>query len=426
MANNSDRFLRTEGRSTGLKSEVKMEVAKVSEFDSQAQYRSNDRDRSYDLAGRSSPRGSSKSSRRDKGGDVGYDRRGSSRKSGGSRDSSYERYGSRDSSRERYRGRESRREMRDKLSRYRDNSMDRFEREKYKERRETSRYDEGYRDNNNVELQNLTNKSDREHDIKKGHTGQDWWTCETKRVKSSGYAEIGSRGGRAQSTREVQVSMGYDGKHSHDEVSDGAKKVAEPVSVMEKVCSFLAEVSSNGILYRDGHERKVAEIEREEKEVRRKSKEKLARLKAIREAAVMELENVKAFRVVVQKLAEVQRRVAGSRPALVAGGLSSLPLIGESKVKTEGTESEVEESLLTQPPVSEPVESSGCSGGGSVVGDRGHGDSDRGHRGSDRGHGGSEGGGEDQESEESGAAKYDGSSGLLESDGTPDELMDQE
>ncbi|XP_067930593.1 serine/threonine-protein kinase fray2-like [Watersipora subatra] len=83
---------------------------------------------------------------RDKG-DVGYDRRGSSRRPGGSRDTSYERYGIRDSSRERYRGRESPREMRDKLSRYRDNSMDRFEGEKYKERRETSRYDEGYRDN---------------------------------------------------------------------------------------------------------------------------------------------------------------------------------------------------------------------------------------------------------------------------------------
>ena len=37
--------------------------------------------------------------------------------------------------------------MREKLSRYRGNSMDKFEGEKYKERRETSRYDEGYRDN---------------------------------------------------------------------------------------------------------------------------------------------------------------------------------------------------------------------------------------------------------------------------------------
>ncbi|XP_067933110.1 serine/threonine-protein kinase fray2-like [Watersipora subatra] len=231
MANNSDRFLRTEGRSTDLKSEVKREVAKVSEFDSRAQYRSDDRDRSYDSVGRSSPRGSPKSSRgyygseehntsrygtrgreynkdsdsrkyRDNSrerhvsryrassregsedrvcynckhsghemrscpsikcfscgrrghvsrycrnrGDVGYDRQGSSRRSGGSRDNSYERYGIRDSSGEMYRGRESPHEMRDKLSRYRDNSMDRFEGEKYKERRETSRYDEGYRDN---------------------------------------------------------------------------------------------------------------------------------------------------------------------------------------------------------------------------------------------------------------------------------------
>ncbi|XP_067939537.1 uncharacterized protein [Watersipora subatra] len=235
MANHSDRFVRADSRGSELKSEFKREVAKVSEFDSRAQYRSNDRDRSYDSAGRSSPRGSPSSSKRycsncseehdtstcrygtrgreynkdsgsrkyrdnsreryvsrhgensresrdrvcyncrgsghemrscphikcfscgrrghvsrycrDKGGDVGYDRRGSSRRSGGSRDSSYERYGSRDISRERYRGRESPREMRDKSSRYRDKSMDRFEGEKYKERRETSRYDEGYRDN---------------------------------------------------------------------------------------------------------------------------------------------------------------------------------------------------------------------------------------------------------------------------------------
>ncbi|XP_067943273.1 DNA-binding protein HEXBP-like [Watersipora subatra] len=201
MANNSDRFQKNEGRSTDLKSEVKREVSKISEFDSRAQYRSNDRDRSYDSVGRSSPRGSPRSSRgyygseehdtsrygtrgreynkdsgsrkyrdnsrkmyvsrhgensrenidrvcyncrgsghemrscphikcfscgrrghvsrycRDKGGDVGYDRRGSSRRSGGSRDSSYERYGSRDISRGRYRGRESPRETRDKLSR---------------------------------------------------------------------------------------------------------------------------------------------------------------------------------------------------------------------------------------------------------------------------------------------------------------------
>ncbi|XP_067947409.1 serine/arginine-rich splicing factor 4-like [Watersipora subatra] len=244
MANNSKRFLRTEGKSTDLKSEVKREVAKVSEFDRRAQYRSNDRNRSYDSAGRSSPRGSPKSSRRyygseehdtsrygtrgresnkdsdsrkhrdnsrerhvsryransregsedrvcyncicsghemrscpsikcfscggrghvsrycsNKGGDVGYDRRGSSRKSGGSRDNSYERYGSR----ERYRGRESPRETRDKLSRYRDNSIDRLEGERYKERRETSRYDERSRDNSkgrSVRFSGLRDKYD--------------------------------------------------------------------------------------------------------------------------------------------------------------------------------------------------------------------------------------------------------------------------
>ncbi|XP_067949666.1 serine/threonine-protein kinase fray2-like [Watersipora subatra] len=297
MANNSDRFLRNEGRSTDLKSEVKREVAKVSEFDSRAQYRSNDRDRSYDSVGRSSPRGSPRSRRgyygseehdtsrygtrgreynkdsgsrkyrdnsreRDKGGDVGYNRRGSSRRPGGSRDNSYERYGIRDSSRERYRGRESPREIRDKFSRYRDSSMDRFEGEKYKERRETSRSSYVSDD---VELQNLTNKSDRESEVKKSHTGQDWWTCKTKGVKSSEYVEIGSQRGTAQGIRDVQVSMEYDREHGHDE---------------------------------------VAEIEREEREVRRKLKEKLAKLKAKRETAVMELENVKAFRVVVQELAE--------------------------------------------------------------------------------------------------------------------------
>ncbi|XP_067933345.1 octapeptide-repeat protein T2-like [Watersipora subatra] len=77
--------------------------------------------------------------------EVGYDRRGSSRRSGGSRDNSNERYGSRDSSRERYRGRESPHEIRDKFGRYKDNSMDRFEGEKYKERRARSQY-EGYQD----------------------------------------------------------------------------------------------------------------------------------------------------------------------------------------------------------------------------------------------------------------------------------------
>ncbi|XP_067944904.1 transcription termination factor Rho-like [Watersipora subatra] len=137
MANSSDRFLRGEGRSTDLKSEVKREVAKVSEFDSRVQYRSKDRDRSHDSADKSSPRGSPRSSREDRK-EVGYDGRGSSRRSGGSRDNSYERYGSRDSSGERYRGRESPREIRGQFGRYRDNSMDRFEGEKYKERYQDS------------------------------------------------------------------------------------------------------------------------------------------------------------------------------------------------------------------------------------------------------------------------------------------------
>ncbi|XP_067931713.1 arginine and glutamate-rich protein 1-like [Watersipora subatra] len=275
MANRSDRFVRADSRGSDLKSEIKKEVARVSECGSRAQYRSNGRDRSYDSPGRSSPRGSPSSGRRDKGGDVGYDRRSSSRRSGGSRDSSYERYGSRDISRERYRSRESPREMRDKFSRY--------------------------RDKNDVELQNLPNKSDRESEVKKGHTGQDWWTCKTKGVKSSEYVEVGSQQGTAQGIRDVQVSMEYDREHSHDGVREGAEKVAEPGSVMEKVCSFLAEVSSNGMLDRESHEKKVAKIEREEREVWRKSKEKFAKLKVKRETAVMELENVKAFRVVVQK-----------------------------------------------------------------------------------------------------------------------------
>ena len=118
--------------------------------------------------------------------------------------------------------------------------------------------------------------------------------CETKGVTSSGCAvverytvnqlkdsggKIGSQGEMALGTREVKVFMGRNRKHSPAEVSESAKQVAEPVSVMEKVCSFLADVSSNGILDRDGHERKVTKIEREEKEVRRKSKKKLARLK---------------------------------------------------------------------------------------------------------------------------------------------------
>ncbi|XP_067938837.1 uncharacterized protein [Watersipora subatra] len=206
--------------------------------------------------------------------------------------------------------------------------------------------------------------------------------------------------------------MGCDGEQSHDEVREGAEKVAEPVSVMEKVCSFLAEVSSNGMLDREGHEKKVAEIEREEREVRRKSKEKLAKLKAKREAAVMELENVKAFRVVVQELAEVQRRIAGSRPALVAGEVEldrSGPMPTPSSVVPSPVQpvtaqvetshrkpvepasywgergkdgrdgDEVEESLLTQPKDSGLVRVGGSSvgdvGGRSVGSDSGHGKS---------------------------------------------------
>ncbi|XP_067939603.1 uncharacterized protein [Watersipora subatra] len=263
-----------------------------------------------------------------------------------------------------------------------------------------------------VELQNLTKKSDRESEVKRGHTGQDWWTCKTKGVKSSEYVEIGSQQGTAQGTKDVQGSMGCDGEQSHDEVREGAEKVAEPVSVMEKVCSFLAEVSSNGMLDREGHEKKVAEIEREEREVRRKSKEKLAKLKAKREAAVMELENVKAFRVVVQELAEVQRRIAGSRPALVAGEVEldrSGPMPTPSSVVPSPVQpvtaqvetshrkpvepasywgergkdgrdgDEVEESLLTQPKDSGLVRVGGSSvgdvGGRSVGSDSGHGKS---------------------------------------------------
>ncbi|XP_067933400.1 RNA-binding protein 25-like [Watersipora subatra] len=198
---------------------------------------------------------------RDKGGDVGYDRRGSSRRSGGSRDNSYERYGSSDSSRERYRGRESLREMRDKSSRYRDKSMDRFEGEKYKERGETSRYDEGYRDNSkgrsvrfsgyrdeydDVELQNLTNKSDRESEVKKDQTGQDWWTCKTKGVKSSEYVEIGNQRGTAQGIKDVQVSMGYDREHSHDE-----PVTAQVETSHRKLVSYWGEQGKDG---RDGDE----------------------------------------------------------------------------------------------------------------------------------------------------------------------------
>ena len=175
---------------------------------------------------------------------------------------------------------------------------------------------------------------------------------------------------------------------------------------------FLAEVSSNGILDRDGHERKVAEIERDEKEVWRKSNEKLAKLKAMREAAVMELENVKAFRVVVQEKAEVQKSIAGSRPALVAGEVEldrSGPLPTPSSVVTslvqmvtaqmetsnrrpveaasywgergkDGRDGdEVEESLLTQSKDSGLVRVGGSSvgdvGGSSVGSDSGHGKS---------------------------------------------------
>ncbi|XP_067931582.1 serine/threonine-protein kinase prpf4B-like [Watersipora subatra] len=145
VANNDDRT-----------SKIKMKLAKVPEFDSCAHYQSGGRDRSYDSEGKFSPKSSPKSGRRyygntnderdvykygarnreyskdrdnrryrddsrdrDKGGDVGYDRQGSSRGLRGNRDSSYERYGSRDNSREKYRGRESPREGSAKLSRYR-------------------------------------------------------------------------------------------------------------------------------------------------------------------------------------------------------------------------------------------------------------------------------------------------------------------
>ncbi|XP_067940630.1 uncharacterized protein [Watersipora subatra] len=242
--------------------------------------------------------------------------------------------------------------MRDKLSRYRDNSIDRLEGERYKERHEMSRYDK------------------RESEVKKGHTSQDWWTVKTKGVKSSEYVEIGSQQGTAQGTRYVQVSMEYDREHSHDEVREGAEKVAEPVTVMEKVCSFLAEVSSNGMLDREGHEKKVAEVEREEREVRRKSKEKMAKLKAKRETALMELENVKAFRVVVQELAEVE--TSHRKPVEPAS------YWGE-RDKDERDGDEVEESLLTQPKDSELVRVSGSSvgdvGGSSVGSGSGHGKS---------------------------------------------------
>ncbi|XP_067942855.1 uncharacterized protein [Watersipora subatra] len=166
---------------------------------------------------------------------------------------------------------------------------------------------------------------------------------------------------------------------------------------------------------------------------------------------------------IMGKLSEVQRRIAGSRLAPKEGQAEvnrsgpipipssvapppELPIMAqgenshrmpvrpvstlESVVKTEGAESEVEESLLAQLPISEPVESSGGIGGGSVVGDRGHGGGDRGHGGGDgghgggdRGHGGGDGSGGDQASS---AAEYDSSPGLLESDGTQDVLMDED
>ncbi|XP_067950253.1 uncharacterized protein [Watersipora subatra] len=116
---------------------------------------------------------------------------------------------------------------------------------------------------------------------------------------------------------------------------------------------------------------------------------------------------------------------------------------------TEGAESEAEESLSAQLPVSEPVESSVGDVGGSSVGcDRGHGGGDRGHGGGDGGHGGGdgghgggdgghgggdgghgggdgggEGGGGDQESS---AAEYDSSPGLLGSDGTQEVSMEED
>ncbi|XP_067928476.1 arginine/serine-rich coiled-coil protein 2-like [Watersipora subatra] len=245
----TDRFLRVESRGSSLESE---EVAKVSEYDSRAQY-PNGGDRGIDSGGRYSPRSSPRAARtgtvegtskdnskerkrdssreRDKGREMRYDRQGISIRLGGSRDSSYERYGSRDSSKERYRSRESPREVKDKWSRYSNNGM--------------------HRD------------------------------------------------------------------HSRAEISEGAKKVAGPISIIEKVSSLLAEVSRDGMLSRIQYERRLVENEREDKEVQKMLK--MARLKAKPDAAVEDLENAEAFKVTIEQWAEVQRRIVDSRPARDAG-----------------------------------------------------------------------------------------------------------
>ena len=51
MANHLDRFVRAESRGSDLKSEIKKEVAKMSECDSRAQYRNGCRDRKYTSGG---------------------------------------------------------------------------------------------------------------------------------------------------------------------------------------------------------------------------------------------------------------------------------------------------------------------------------------------------------------------------------------
>ena len=112
----------------------------------------------------------------------------------------------------------------------------------------------------------------------------------------------------------MKVSIG----NSHTGVSEGTETVAGPVSVTEAACSFLAEVSSDGMLDRDGYERKVAVIEREDEEVQRKADVKMTRLKAKREAAVRGLGNAKAFRVTIEQLAGVQKKISGV-PAPVKG-----------------------------------------------------------------------------------------------------------
>ncbi|XP_067939510.1 uncharacterized protein [Watersipora subatra] len=262
---------------------------------------------------------------------------------------------------------------------------------------------------------------------------------------------------------------------SYAEVSGGARQVAAPIPIMGKVCSFLADVTSDGMMDMEGCWKRIASIEREVAEVRRRFETELFRLAAERRAAVSEFENAEAFRAAIEQLAKVQRRIAGGRLApeegqaegnrsgpipvpssvapppeqpITAQGETShrMPVgpvsTGESVATTEGAESEVEESLSTQLPVSEPVESSVGEVGGSGVGcDRGHGGGDRGHGGGDGGHGGGdgghgggdgghvggdgggEGGGGDQESS---AAEYNSSPGLLGSDGTQEVSMEED